>query len=148
MWIFIIFNETAQPQISAFLRRNGGKIRETKATLGTSKFPWDPHKRIARYDQVFEQQLMIYFQTGSERGENEAVYFSRIFSFVSSASATLTCAYSHSTAHTDQAACGMVRWMSGRPTLLFHTFFLSQDYLFICMNRNFNLWLNEITKKK
>ena len=86
------------------LRRNGGKIRETKVALGTSRFPRDSHKRIARYDQVFEQQLMIYFQTGSERGENEVVWFSQTFSFVVSASATLTCGYCHTTNHPGQAA--------------------------------------------
>ena len=73
---------------------------------------------------------MIYLQTGSECGENEAVRFSRTFSFVFSASTTLTCVYFHSTVRSGQAACGMVRWMGGRPMLLFLLLFF---YIIYCM---------------
>ena len=95
------------------LRGNGGKIREISLTLRTSRFSRDSHERIARFYQVFGSQLMIYFQTGSECGKNEAVWLSRTFSFVLPASSALTCGCCHTTVHTDQAAWGMVAgWMA------------------------------------
>ena len=109
---------------------NGDEIHKIKHILRTSRIPRDSHEKFARFNYVFASQFMIYFQTGSECGENEAVCFSRTCLIVSSASATLTCVGSHSTAHSGQAACGMVHWKGGRPTPLF-LFFLLLFTLFI-----------------
>ena len=129
-----------------------------RLTLRTSRFPRDSHERIARFHQAFGSQLMINFETGSESGTNTTIQCSPKFSYVLSASATLTCGCCHSTDHPGQAAwCLVARWAASRAPISFISFCIIY-YRFICLSAckgivitnkqlnkyKFNKWINEL----